>query len=231
MKYESAELSKISINILLSSSITISNILAEVCEKVSADWYEIIPTLKLDQRIGKSAYIKPGLGISGGNLERDINNIKKIIKNKESLSIINNIKKNSLYMKSWVYRVLKANKVLNSNSNFKIGILGLAYKANTNSVKNSPTLYLLKKIKNKNCLVYDPQVKLSKKINNCSQVNDANFLIKNSNVIILMTPWPQFRSITRNLKIKKNTILIDPHRIIDFKINKNYLKYFTIGKN
>ena len=231
MKYESAELTKISINILLSSSITISNILAEVCEKVSADWYEIIPALKLDQRIGKSAYIKPGLGISGGNLERDINNIKKIIKNKESLSIINNIKKNSLYMKSWVYRVLKVNKVLNSNSNYKIGILGLAYKTNTNSVKNSPTLYLLKKIKNKNCLVYDPQAKLSKKINNCSQVNDANFLIKNSNVIILMTPWPQFRSIIRNLKIKKNTILIDPHRIIDLKINKNYLKYFTIGKN
>ena len=136
MKYESAELTKISINILLASSITTTNMLARVCEEVSADWYEIMPALKLDERIGEKAYIKPGLGISGGNIERDISTIQKIlIKNKCSTSIIKNFRKNSLYMKSWVYRILKEQRILINNNNFTIGILGLAYKANTNSVK------------------------------------------------------------------------------------------------
>ena len=88
MKYESAELTKISINLLLASSITTTNMLAQACEKVSADWYEIMPALKLDQRIGKKAYIKPGLGISGGNIERDIFTIKKILKKQKRKIIL-----------------------------------------------------------------------------------------------------------------------------------------------
>ena len=49
-------------------------------------------------------------------------------------------------MKSWVFRVLNKNRILNKNSN--ICILGLSYKENTDSTKNSPTISLLKKIKN-----------------------------------------------------------------------------------
>ena len=82
MKYESAELSKISINCYLASSVTLTNTLAEVSKSVGASWEEIIPTLKLDKRIGKYAYLKPGLGISGGNIERDLSSITKIAKNK-----------------------------------------------------------------------------------------------------------------------------------------------------
>ena len=78
MSYESAEIAKISINLLLASSITTTNMLSEVCEKFSADWNEILPALRLDKRIGRFSYIKPGLGISGGNIERYCNNVKAI---------------------------------------------------------------------------------------------------------------------------------------------------------
>ena len=54
MKYESAELTKIAINIYLASSITTTNVLSKVCEKIDANWLDIIPALKLDKRIGKS---------------------------------------------------------------------------------------------------------------------------------------------------------------------------------
>ncbi|HIB53267.1 MAG TPA: UDP-glucose/GDP-mannose dehydrogenase family protein, partial [Nitrospirales bacterium] len=77
MRYESAELAKISINIFLTSSVTASNMLAELCETIGADWAEIVPALRLDRRIGQHAYLSPGLGISGGNLERDLCNIEK----------------------------------------------------------------------------------------------------------------------------------------------------------
>ena len=72
MAYESAELAKISINFCLVASITVANTLAEVCERIGADWSEIAPALKLDRRIGQGAYLSPGLGIAGGNLERDL---------------------------------------------------------------------------------------------------------------------------------------------------------------
>src|SRR5208282_6722957 len=70
MAYESAELAKISINFCLVASISVANTLAEICEQVGADWSDIAPALKLDKRIGPGAYLSPGLGIAGGNLER-----------------------------------------------------------------------------------------------------------------------------------------------------------------
>ena len=136
-------------------------------------------------------------------------------------------------MKSWVYRILKKEKILLKKNKFNIGILGLTYKENTNSIKNSPTLHLLKRLKNNKISVYDPKAKLRKKIKNCTQVNNVNSLIRNSKIIILMTPWPEFRKINKILKIqkKRKIILIDPHRMIDLKIIKNkYFRYFTIGK-
>src|SRR5262249_59036647 len=70
MRYESAELAKIAINCCLVASVTIANTLAELSERVGADWREIAPALKLDARIGQGAYLAPGLGIAAGNLER-----------------------------------------------------------------------------------------------------------------------------------------------------------------
>jgi len=72
MRYESAELAKIAINCCLVASVTIANTLAELSERIGADWREIVPALKLDARIGQGAYLAPGLGIAGGNLERDL---------------------------------------------------------------------------------------------------------------------------------------------------------------
>ena len=207
--------------------------LAQACEKVSADWQEIMPALKLDQRIGKKAYIKPGLGISGGNIERDIFTIKEILKkNNRPLSIVKVFQKNSTYMKSWVFRILKKEKILSKKQRYNIGILGLAYKENTNSIKNSPTLDLLKNLKKKKINIYDPVAKLEKKIKNCNQINNVKFLLKISNIIIIMTPWNEFKQIVKILnKQKKKIVLIDPYRIIDINLIKNKnVKYFTIGK-
>lgn len=235
MRYESAELAKISINMFLASTLATTNILSNISSKISADWYEIIPALKLDDRIGKKAYLTPGLGISGGNIERDIRTLQKIIeKNKEPLSMVRALQKSSDYAKSWVYRILKKEGILQKNSSRKIGVLGLAYKANTNSIKNSPSISLLKKIFHIKTRVYDPQVRLNSNIKNCTQVEDMKSLVAYSNVIILMTPWPEFKKINNILKIRKNKkiILIDPFRIVKMnKIKHSNIKYFTLGKN
>ena len=72
MRYESAELCKISINCCLIASVTVANTLAGISESIGADWAEVVPALRLDRRIGPYSYLKPGLGIAGGNLEREI---------------------------------------------------------------------------------------------------------------------------------------------------------------
>ena len=95
--------------------------LAEVCEKVSADWNEIKPALQLDQRIGKKAYLMPGLGISGGNVERDIYSVQRLLKkSQQPLSIIRAFQRNSIYMKSWVYRTLKKEKIFHKKKKNEI---------------------------------------------------------------------------------------------------------------
>jgi len=233
MKYESAELTKISINILLASTITSTNMLAEVCEKTSADWQEIVPALRLDERIGKKSYLKPGLGISGGNIERDICSIEEMLKkNVKSLSIIKAFQKNSEYMKSWVFRILEKNKILKKNKKSHICVLGLAYKENTNSTKNSPTISLLKKIKNHQIKIYDPKAILNKRYKNCLQVKNIISAMKNSSLIILMTPWQEFKNIKRYFNvINKNSTIIDPYRVLNFNYIKNRsFNYFTLGR-
>ena len=79
--------------------------------------------------------------------------------------------------------------------------------------------------------VYDPVAKL-KKVENCKQVNNIDFLLKISNVIVLMTPWNEFKKVGKILnKIKRRIILIDPYRIVNINMIKNkYIKYFTLGK-
>ena len=77
MSYESAELAKIAINIYLASQVSTTNTLAEIAEKVGADWKEIISALQTDKRIGKEAYLEPGYGLSQ-HLMRDLETIHKI---------------------------------------------------------------------------------------------------------------------------------------------------------
>ena len=78
MRLESAELAKIAINFFLVSTVATTNTLAEICEAIGADWNEIAPALRLDRRIGPHAYLKPGLGIAGGNLERDLVTVQSL---------------------------------------------------------------------------------------------------------------------------------------------------------
>jgi UDPglucose 6-dehydrogenase len=233
MEYESAEIAKISINLLLASSVTTTNILSELCEKVSADWNEIIPALKLDKRIGKFAYIRPGLGIAGGNIERDIVTVKKMLNKKSPPDLLlKNMLENSQYMKGWVSRILSKEKILNMKNKINIGIVGAAYKENTNSIKNSPTIELLSYLKNKNISIYEPMLNLELKNKNIKQIKNLKKLIEKNKVIIFMRPWTNQKEINNIYNDLRKKFVIDPYGVINFKNQKNKLsKYFTIGKN
>tara|TARA_Y100001970_G_C14206911_1_gene844626 strand:- start:1619 stop:2335 length:717 start_codon:yes stop_codon:yes gene_type:complete len=234
MKYESAELAKISINLFLISNVSIANNLSEICTKIGADWSEIIPALRLDKRIGKYAYINPGLGLSGGNLERDLRTIYSLSsKYKTDLNTVSAFIKTSNYYKSWVLRIL--NKyVYKKHPKANICILGLTYKKNTNSLKNSPSIYLINKLKFNNLNIFDPVItNLSLHKNKIFLKVNVYEAIKNSEVLIIMTPWKEFKilNINKIKKLMKGNIIIDPMNILGEKVSKiaNF-NYFTLGK-
>ncbi|MBU1012573.1 MAG: nucleotide sugar dehydrogenase [Bacteroidetes bacterium] len=232
MRYESAELAKISINVCLVASVSAANTMAEICEKIGAKWSEIIPALKLDRRIGQYSYIQPGLGISGGNLERDLITVLELAKKNETDGgIVASWVYNSNYRKNWPFKILNE-VLLKENPNATIGILGLAYKENTHSIKNSPAIILINNLNKCRVTAYDPIVKTEiagKNIINASKAIDVAI---NADALLIMTAWPEFKDISANelAQKMKGKIVIDPYGILDYEQVKNAgLDYFTLG--
>lgn len=233
MRYESAELAKISINCCLAASISTANMLAELCETMGADWSEIVPALKLDQRIGPHAYLSPGLGISGGNLERDLAAVRRMAKEqKTDAGVVSAWISNSAYRKNWVYRTLKE-YMLDEHPNARIAVLGLAYKENTNSTKNAPALLLLDQLSNAAVTVYDPIV-LAEDLPDRSLTfaPDAETAIVDADAVVIMTPWDDFRQLDTKMLADRmaGRLVLDPFRVLDRRGALDAgLEYVTLG--
>jgi UDPglucose 6-dehydrogenase len=232
MRYESAELAKISINMCLVASIGVANTMAEICEKSGAEWAEIVPALKLDRRIGPYSYLNPGLGISGGNLERDLATILALSKVHETdAGIVAALVANSSHRKEWAWSVLNE-LVLAHHHNAKIAILGLAYKEDTHSTKNSPSLTLLAHLGNHSVVVFDPVVSVARAGIAFKEATSALEAIQGADVICIMTPWAEFKKLTASEIVQRmrGRWLIDPYGVVEAKAAKAAgLRYATLG--
>lgn len=218
MRYESAELAKIAINFFLVSSVTTTNTLAEVCERIGADWQEIAPALRLDKRIGPHAYLSPGLGIAGGNLERDLVTIQTLAaEHGTEVGIVSAWQTNSRYRRDWALRQVNE-LVFPVNPKPRLAFWGLAYKQDTHSVKNSPSLALAEALEPFEKIAYDPQVKsLQKPIANLAMAPSALEACREADALIVMTPWREFSAIDPGSLRKEmaGDILIDPFGVLD----------------
>jgi UDPglucose 6-dehydrogenase len=196
MRYESAELAKISINCCLVASVSVANTLAELCERIGADWREIAPALKLDRRIGAYAYLAPGLGIAGGNLERDLATVQRLSEGQGTeAGMIAAWLRNSRYRRDWPLRQLHE-RVLSRVEKPIIGILGVTYKENTHSIKNSPAVALIKELVAFRVRVFDPAVRAAPEWHpRMTIADDALAACDGADALVVMTPWPQFRSL------------------------------------
>ena len=216
MRYESAELSKIAINFCLVASLSAANTLAEVSEAIGADWAEIVPALRLDGRIGPHSYLTPGLGISGGNLERDLRTILDIARQQHTdARVVEAWLQNSAHRKDWCWKVLNE-AVIAKKPAARIAVLGLAYKENTHSTKNSPSLVLLNHLKNCDVVVHDPVVSPSV-VPFAEAAADPLSCVERADAVVVATPWPQYRSLALAELAKRmaGRVLIDPYRLFD----------------
>ena len=234
MRYESAELAKISINSCLVASITVANTLAELCEEIGADWSEIAPALKLDKRIGQFSYLAPGLGIAGGNLERDLATVERLAaEHGTDASIVRAWLANSRHRRDWAARTIKRT-LLEKKPNAKIAVWGLAYKENTHSIKNSPSLATIAQLKEAKICAHDPSV-TSEAVAHLSieRSNDAIETARGADALMILTPWPQYRTIKPEqiAASLSGRIVIDPYAVLDAKAAQRAgLQHHTLGR-
>lgn len=218
MRYESAELAKISINMFLVASVSTTNTLAEVCENIGADWSEIAPALRLDRRIGPHAYLGPGLGIAGGNLERDLATVCQLADRYQTdAGVVRSWIANSRHRAGWAARTLKA-VLLDGTPDAAVAVWGLAYKENTHSVKNSPSLATLAALPGASLRLYDPVVPAAA-ANHSNATGAASALeaLAGARALMILTPWPEFKAIppTQIATAMSGRIVLDPYAVLD----------------
>lgn len=235
MSYESAELTKLSANFFLASTITATNTLAALSSKLGANWKQISESLKLDRRIGPFAYLNAGLGIGGSNIIRDLIGIRDMSRERGTdSSIVDAMLINSEFSKNWLIRQLT--EIVPKINSPKIGILGLSYKQNTDSIIGSSGVKTARSISSYfTTYIYDPVVDKEKiSIDKVLWANSAADVISAVDILIISTEWEEFTTnefsnLILNSKIK---FLIDPFGCQKSlkNINDNLI-YRIIGEN
>lgn len=234
MRYESAELAKISINMCLVASIGVANTLAELCESIGAVWSEIVPALKLDKRIGHFSYLTPGLGIAGGNLERDLATVERIAaEHNADAGIVKAWIANSRHRRDWAARTVRS-VLLGDRPTSTVAVWGLTYKENTHSVKNSPSLATISQFPSAKLHLHDPVVAASVTGHPHGQGFEQPLeALRGAAALMILTPWPQYKaiSIVDVASHLAGRIVIDPYAVLNAEeaIGAG-LQYYTLGR-
>tara|TARA_A100001015_G_C15010652_1_gene722921 strand:- start:1048 stop:2379 length:1332 start_codon:yes stop_codon:yes gene_type:complete len=235
---KTAELIKYTSNSLLANLISFSNEISNIADKIGGiNFDEVLSGVELDRRITKKinnklvtpgivSYLEPGCGFGGSCFPKDVkalsflasrlnvNNyvLKSIIKtNEEQINKIEDI-------------VLKNIKQKKKN----ILILGLAFKPNTDDIRESPSIKLIKKLlKNKKIIieVFDPVAENNtRKIfkDSIKYSTSLSQSTKNKDIIIVMTKWQIFKGLNNLLPKNSNSLIIDPRRFLKKNRFKNY---------
>ena len=210
---ETAEMIKYTCNAFLATKITFINEIANLCEKVGADVHQIAQAMGLDGRISPK-FLHPGPGYGGSCFPKDTKALHHFASEKDYDfkildAVINANKRQREIM------VGKIKRLVGNLKDKTISILGLAFKPNTDDIRESASLDIIKlllkegaRIKCYDPLAMDNTKKILPNINYC---NDEYETAQSSDALIIATEWNQFRNLDllRIKKILKTPILID----------------------
>ncbi|HOU16756.1 MAG TPA: UDP-glucose/GDP-mannose dehydrogenase family protein [Candidatus Marinimicrobia bacterium] len=214
-----AEMIKYASNAFLATKISFINEIANLCELVGADVQQVAKAMGLDGRIGKK-FLHAGPGYGGSCFPKDTLALTKIAEKAgmrativEAVIEVNNRQKLRV--------VEKLLKVLPNLSDKTIGILGLAFKPNTNDVRETPALTVIEEILKRGGQIkaYDPEAmkEMRKYYPQITYVASTEDAAKGADALIIMTEWNEFRNLDLNYlkSVMKNPIMIDSRNIYD----------------
>ena len=224
---QTSELIKYANNSFLATKISFINQIASICESIpNANVDDVAKSIGLDPRIG-SLFLNAGPGYGGSCLPKDVKALINFSKNQgiepKLLQAVENVNLNQI---RGVISNIK--KELGKISKKKITILGLAFKPNTDDIRDSIAIKLIKYLIKEDALirVHDPKAlentkKIFKeKIEYFNSIKDA---LKKSECVIIVTPWNEYKLLSENdFKTMRKKVVIDTRRILKNIQNINY---------
>ena len=235
---KSAEMIKYAANSFLATKISFMNEIANLCELTGADVDKVRAGVGSDSRIGKR-FLFPGVGYGGSCFPKDVKAlINTANENKYDFKILNavvNVNENQIDL--FYKKILK-----HFNADIKgktIAVWGLAFKPNTDDVREAPALKLIKKLLDKvvKITVYDPEaIGTTKAVlgDSIKYVSNQYDALKNADALVLMTEWNEFRNPNfETIKSMLNTpVVFDGRNVFDvLKMRELGFNYYSIGRS
>lgn len=237
MDERSAELTKYAANAFLATKITFMNEIANYCERVGADVDKVRIGIGSDSRIGKR-FLFPGIGYGGSCFPKDVKALYKSGKDEnydfqilESVMKVNQSQKTALLPKIESY--------FGGNlQGKKIAVWGLAFKPETDDIREAPALEIIRELLNKGAQItaFDPEAmpNVQKKIGN--QISFAASMyegLNDTDALVICTEWSIFRTpdFNKMKKLLKNHVIFDGRNVYDIAEMKELgFDYFSIGR-
>ena len=232
---KSAEIIKHACNSFLATKISYINAIANICENVGADVGEVARGMGLDNRIGRK-FLDAGIGFGGSCFPKDLSafiNISQHLGYDFSLlKEVQNINSNQ--------RLLFIKKIKETIWNIKgktIGILGLAFKPDTDDLRNAPAIFIIEELQKEGAKIkaYDPvAMKNAKKIlRGVKYCRNAYETAADSDAIVIITDWDEFKTLNlRKIKdLLKIPVIIDGRNTFEpEKVRELGFTYKSIGR-
>lgn len=232
----SAEMIKYASNTFLAARISLLNELANICEKVGADIEEVIYGMGLDHRIG-SQYMKPGIGFGGSCFPKDTLSLLQTAKEVgaggeliEAVIKVNNHQNLQL--------VKKAKVRFGSLQGRKVALLGLAFKPNTDDIRNSVALLLAKELLTEGAIVaaYDPvAIENTKKVlgDTIQYSPSIEAAILDTEMVFIATDWDEIKDfpLQQYEELMRTPILFDGWSCYPLDVVSSHrIEYYSIGR-
>lgn len=237
MDEKSAELTKYASNSFLAAKITFMNEIANFCEKVGADVDKVRIGMGTDSRIGKR-FLFPGIGYGGSCFPKDVKALHKSgLDNNYNFKILDAVINVNARQKLVLIPKIE-NHFNNDLKGKNIAIWGLAFKPETDDIREAPSLYMIDQLLSQGCNIkaFDPEAmpnvkrKLGDKITFADNMYDT---LENADALVISTEWSIFR--TPNFSKMKD--LMKGHTIFDgrnlYEVNEvqnEGFKYISIGR-
>jgi UDPglucose 6-dehydrogenase len=235
--HETAELVRQASTAFLATKLSFINELAGLCERVNADAVSLSLALGLDKKIAPRC-LQPGAGMGGSFAESDMNSLADLARDKGvTLKVLSAAREVNQALAERV--VEKIAGIMQSVENKEVGILGLAFKPNTNSVAGSASIHLAQTLLARGARVraYDPVALSDAK----SQLNGtvrycetAYAAAEGVDALVVGTGWPEFRSLDFN-KIKhllKRPLIVDTKNLLDSsRLRALGFQYVGVGRS
>lgn len=231
----SAELIKHASNSFLALKISYINAISVLCEATGANVQEVANGMGMDERIGRR-FLDASLGFGGSCFPKDLSAFIKIAEQVGyDFSLLKNVQKiNAEQMERFVKKIIDTLWVLKDK---RIGVLGLAFKQNTDDVRMSPAIDLCQRLQKEGARlrVHDPKAMEKAKgvLKDVEYVDDMNDVAEGCDALVVATEWDEFKKLNldRARKLLSHPIMFDGRNLFDpLEMERLGFIYKSIGR-